>query len=299
MCRFDESVRLRTQPAAALAILALALAPPAAAAEPALVPFPFGDAYGDESGARAIQSDGHRFLVWRQARDAHRIFDEDTRQVRDVQTPPNCGVVDAAPNIALVHCAGEGSLNPHLLYLRSGALVPARRREDLESHHGYREIGRHWIRGGYTSPTTQKPVDAYLNWRTGELRASYEGAFDLDDPGLAPRPNGVVAREGDYTLRTPGRSGGRTLVLDRARHGRVSLSKCPREPDCLAPSLSAGIVTWSEQGGLVRAYDARRRRFFEWHPRGSEFFGTLYVTHTRRRVLTYAGAGPVWARIRK
>lgn len=293
-------------PLAAAIVLAAAAAGPARAAE--LTPFPHGTLHSESFRSAGVHSDGYRYFVWQQGRWLYRVYDDRADQVHDVPVPEGCSLRDVTVNLALFHCEGGGSLNPHLLFLRSRAFVPARRRDDLAGH-GYGTIGRHWIGGGFTSPTTGKPVNAYLNWRTGELRQEHPDfgpARDLDDPGLPPLRTGgsfLFDREPPFVARTlPQRSDEpRPLVLDAPRRPRVRLSPCARR--CVRMDMSARLVTWAENEGTAGAYDVTARRRYLW--RFADLVLAPTVVHTREHVLigpppqNPSSPGLLWARLRK
>jgi hypothetical protein len=289
-----------------LALIALLLGAPAAAATE-LTPFPHGSLFTDGTGARGIDSDGFRYLIWRQAESGYRIYDEQTDAVSDVTVPSGCRLVDTTVGLALFTCPGADSLDPHVLFLRSRTFVPARRRDDLTGHR-YSAIGRHWIAGQYTSSTSGKLVNVYLNWRTGQLRSKlsdFDTTRDLDDPKLRPLNTGgsrLFAREGPFVARTKKRPDGSSrLFLEKGREPRLLLSRCAA--GCARVDLTARLVTWSGAEGVAGAYDAVSSHHFVW--RFAQMTLAPAIVHTRRHVLI--GPNPanpdppalLWARIRK
>ena len=278
-----------------LALLALALAAPTAGAKtPPLRPFPHAASY---PGSTWPASDGHRYLVFNQARGTLRVFDTETSRSRDLAVDPSCLVRDATRNTALVLC-GENAT----AYLVD--LAALRMRYLGSGEFGFFRIGRHWVEGSY--PTMGgHPRTVFKNWRTGRAIDDHSdilGTRDIDSPKLDKLPRGTWTydREAPYVLKRllfP-RDGTHALVFDRPGSSRVRLSECRR--DCVDPSLSARIATWAE-GRTARAYDARARRRFAWRLPDED--GTGFARHTSTHVLagvSFLGEQRLyWARIRR
>jgi hypothetical protein len=277
---------------------ALLVAPAAAEARtgPALKPFPIQPT----GQAQPILSDGSRYVLIQAAPDLIRVYDVDKRSSYDLPVGKDCRLTSATPGVALLVCPSlgvyEGSW-PWIIRLRTRVVEPAAGSDPQTSGERWNDIGRHWI-GGSTTAAAHS-VQIYLNWRTGE-RTSYpepyelNGDLDLDDPGASGYPDRVFDRDGPLTLEERFDEG--HLWLGRPGPD-ARLSPTDRLAWGNSTQLSAGLVTWREPNGFVRAYDTRQRLRLGWATGRT----SAYVMHTRKHVLVATDTEPRlrWARVRK
>ncbi|HEX8648054.1 MAG TPA: hypothetical protein VF715_14260 [Thermoleophilaceae bacterium] len=276
------------------ATAALALLPTAAEARtgPPLQPFPHSVTTPEDP-----TSDGARYFALNAAPGTVRVFDTETRSVRDVAVGERCRARSGSPGVVLVVCDQERT--PYLLRLATGALHPVpvgpQTTEGIEYWH---TVGRHWIAG--TTTTVGKQIEVFVNRRTGErVSRSFDldAGRDVDDPKLRPYPRSVFDRDGSLSLRAGDSADGSLSLLRRGPDTRLTTRPWR------STQLSAGIVTWTEEPRTVRAYDDRARVRLGWVVDGPATVATS--VHTRKHVLVAArsswGESPrlLWARIRK
>ena len=225
---------------------------------------------------RALATDGVRYTAFqRTLRGPLHVTDSRTARTRKVPydraEAETCRPRDIASGSVLIVCedAGGRPRRPVVLNLatRKAVRVPGPAPEDYGNGEArYSELGRYWA-SGLLEGHRQSFSDAYLNWRTGEVR--YGNEFP---PGRRPDINtrnlellpaaasaaGVVAYDAPLRLR---RDGQRGLLLERGTKRVARLSKCHME--CRYPALSGGVASWAE-GRTVRLYRVRSQRTTRW-----------------------------------
>lgn len=252
-----------------------------------------------EHGRDAPISDGLRYVLLNRAPGVIRVLDTRTGTGRDVTVRERCNARGATANWGLVGC--DDDTNPWLMRLSTRRMAPLA----YGSGPGitWSGIGRHWLQGHYHE---NRPVIVYTPWREERGRDGHSADgfedphYDLDDPKLRPisRQHRIFDLYGDAVLKDlrKARRPDPRLVLDRGSR-RVVLDQCRKS--CTLGTLSGGVATWRDGGGVVRAYVKSTGRRHAWTVPGGN---PNLVVHTRTHVLAATSAFPdpprvYWARI--
>ncbi len=262
-----------------------------------------------------VAADGERYVVFVPYRGKRRrtgkmeVLDTLTMRRKVFAVPQDCYVNSGsyhravtAAGRALLFCYDDttSSLVNRLLDLRHGGTVslpPTITSERGEAEVIWFYVGRQWVEGEAEDGCHCAP---YFNWRTGELRLlpRRPGTRDLDSPGLAPAP--VCRGFGPGTSNAFRRYEHRRFVAGSRGNlsfDRVDLVSCggrrrtldPREAAISDVWLHGDLATWVRgDTSIVRAYDVRARRSFQWrppHPARHDFESPAAITPARKHVV--------------
>ena len=254
----------------ALVAACLAIAPDAAAAEPAFAPV--------GTAARHTLAADARHAGFELEDGSVRLFDTRTGTVTTHPRPrPDCRFTDVGGGKLLWTC-GRSPVHVVVLKIRTGQ-VKVRDLYPGEVGGSVTDVGTYWLKGAGSDHRGGQHT-TWWSLATNEVVVDRGGGDaryvdDLDLPRLTRRmcsplrklPNPAYDVGWDYAEHLPYQYDGRFgLYFDQ---GRWTLDRCGRGSYALLPvnaagaRLTAGRVTWTK-GSQVAAYEAVRRRSFRW-----------------------------------